>query len=112
MFIINANGRDVMNRVCTVLFIDDFVFIIGVVVGMDVHYADVVVQCGCFGVSLYEQSEHRVVAMGIPSREEDDMFPVVVHYRISIISASGKSDSLKVKKSAGNFWLVTNFLIT
>ena len=57
---------------------------------MDINYADVVVQCGCFGVTLDEQTEHRVVAMRIPSRQKDDMFPVVVHdYLMSMISASG-----------------------
>ena len=79
-----------MSRVCTGCFTNDFVFFSDVVVRMDVNHADVVVQCGGFGVTLDEQPEHRVVAMRIPSRQKDDMFPAVVHdYLMSMISASG-----------------------
>lgn len=78
-----------MNRVSTGYVINEFVFIMNVVVGVDVNHADVVVQRGSFGMTLHKQPEHRVVAMGIPPRKKDDMFPAVVHYLISMISASG-----------------------
>ena len=78
-----------MNRVFTGYVINDFVFIMDVIVGVDVNHADVVEQCCGFGMTLHKQPEHRVVAMGIPPRKKDDMFSAVVHYLMSMISASG-----------------------
>ena len=102
-----------MNRVFTVRFINDFIFFDGVVIRMDVNHADVVVQCGRFSMALHEKPKHGVVAMRIPPRQKNDMFPIVVHgYLISMTSALGCADSLYVKKSDGSFWLVTNLLMT
>lgn len=103
MFIINTDCTDV---------IDGVVNIIVLIIRMYIYHADVVIQRGSLGVTLDEKPEHRVVAMGIPSCQKDDMFPFVVHcYLMSMISASGKSASLKVKKSSGSVWFVANFVI-
>ena len=82
-----------MNRVCTFGFINDFVFLRDapwhVCTRMYVYDGYIVVYCGGFGVALDEEAEHRVVAMGVPARQEDDMFALCVHYLMSMISASG-----------------------
>ena len=70
-------------------FVDDIVFLANLIIGMNINHADVVLKRCCLGMTLHEEAQHRVVAMGVPPRQKDDMFSCVVHYLMSMISASG-----------------------
>ena len=108
-----------MSCVLASVVINDFVFFLNTVNqvfalnSVNIYHRYVVVQSGSLGMTLHKQSEHGVIAVGVPSCQKYDMSSAVCHrYLMSIISTSGKSDSLKEKKSAGRFWFVVNFFRT